>query len=139
MSIAISQILSIVIIVAVIAAAFGGYAIGSTNNKVTPSSLITLTENVNQYYLQTDTVVLYSQSSTTYTCSEGTVYVSPIYSTSFDVRNISGAFQATITTVTSSSPNSVVTTTLSRYFPLTTYTSTINNSTYSTTECFPSP
>lgn len=136
---AISQILAVVIVVAVILAAFGGYEYRAVSSRSSPIPATTLIEYVTNYFSQTDTVILYNQSSTTYTCTVGTVYASPASTTSFVVENITGKFFTTITTITSSAPNQVSTTTITGYYPLTTYTTKSGNTTVTSTMCLPSP
>jgi hypothetical protein len=106
----------------------------------TGGGILTLTEYVTDYEQQTNTVILYVQSSTTYVCFVGTaslgVTMGPI---SIASENATGVFSSlTVTTMYSTVDNGITTTTITGSYPLVTYTTTISNSTVVTTECLPS-
>ena len=168
---AIGQVLSLVIVIAVILAAFLGYVIGESNQNeptstvlstVTTTSyslisttitvtilvsnstigqVLTLTEYVTDYAMQTYTVILYSQSSTTYTCYAGTAsYGVTGGATSFALENTTGLFTSvTVATVYSTVNNGITTTTITGSYPLTTYATTGNGSTTTITTCAAEP
>ncbi len=164
---AISKVLSIVVVIAIILVAFLGYAVGATTQRastytasstVTTTSyslnsttitvtklvtysasgqVLTLTEYVTDYDLQTDTEVLYSQSSTTYSCFVGTVSLGVTSSTSsFGLENATGVFTSvTVTTVYSLAGSGLTTTTITGSYPLTTYATTSDGSSITLTTC----
>jgi len=165
---AIGRALSVVMVIAIVLAAFLGYAVGASNLResistvlstmtITSNSLnsttitvtklasystndqiLTLTEYIiENYTLQTDTVILYSQSSTTYTCLVGTASLGITRSTSsFALENATGVFTSvTVTTVYSIGGSGLTTTTITGSYPLTTYVTTNNGSTTAVTTC----
>ncbi len=102
--------------------------------------ILTLTEYVTDYEQQTNTVVLYVYSSTTYTCYVGTAYLGVTRGAiSFALENTTGVFTSvTVTTMYSTIDNGITTTTVTGSYPLITYTTTSDNSTVTTTGCMPS-
>jgi len=167
---AVSQTLSVMIVVAVILAAFGGYVVGTNSqaalssqppsteivtltvtqtvvtiqvvtyhppSQQTSGKLISLTEYITGYDVEIDTVVLYVQSSTTYTCFEGTAEVAQTSTATVlpVLVNVSGVLTISVATVESNTVNGTTTTTITSSFPLTTQVTTIDNSTVTTTEC----
>ena len=149
---AISRVASVVIVVLIIAAAFGGYSVGSVNQRTstytttlsaqtittsTGGRTVTLTEHITYYGIYTYTYEVYSTSSSTYTCAIGTVGLNPYSSsTSLEPVNVTGSFTATVKTVaiqTVTGTTSIFRSTSS--YPLGTTVTTVGNSTVTTTTC----
>lgn len=107
---AISQVASVAVVIAIILAAFAGYAVSNLNHQTSNSTVgsvpVTLTEYVLRSVYESYNVVI----SGTCTNQGGTMFVSMTTTTYIEPTNTTGYFNATITTVSSSTISTQVNT-----------------------------
>ena len=120
---AISQVASIAVVILIVLAALGGYAVSSLNRQTSTATSngvpVTMTEYVIRSVYESYNVVI----SGTCTNQGGTMFVSMATTTYIEPTHMTGYFNATITTVSAS--------TISTNAHTTTVSTTSNNSTTS--------